>query len=101
MQTRLNRAGKLHARRQILASALAATAATLFATTALAASQTWTGAGGGVPIEAGEIANMPNTTVPIAGENAQKLMKLLDTLEDHDDVQAVSHNAELPESVSA
>lgn len=53
----------------------------------------------GVAIEASEIANLPNTTVPIAGENAQKLLKLLDTLEDHDDVQSVSHNAELPESV--
>ena len=30
---------------------------------------------------------------------AQKLLKLIDALEDNDDVQTVSHNAEIPESV--
>jgi transcriptional/translational regulatory protein YebC/TACO1 len=32
-------------------------------------------------------------------ERAQQLLKLIDTLEDNDDVQNVSHNAEIPESV--
>ena len=53
-----------------------------------------------VPIEASEITNMPNNTVPVDGEAAQKLLKLIDALEDNDDVQNVSHNAEIPESVS-
>jgi transcriptional/translational regulatory protein YebC/TACO1 len=44
---------------------------------------------------------MPNSTVEIAVEPAQKLLKLIDLLEDHDDVQTVSHNAEIPESVMA
>ena len=52
-----------------------------------------------VPIEAGEITNMPNSTIPLDGEAAQKLLKLIDALEDNDDVQTVSHNAEIPESV--
>ena len=52
-----------------------------------------------VAIEAGEITQIPNNTVPIGEEQAQKLLKLIDTLEDNDDVQSVSHNAELPESV--
>ena len=51
-----------------------------------------------VPIEAGEITNMPNNTVPVSEEQGQKLLKLIDTLEDNDDVQSVSHNAEIPES---
>jgi YebC/PmpR family DNA-binding regulatory protein len=53
-----------------------------------------------IPIEASEITNMPNSTVPIAAEQAQKLLKLIDALEDNDDVQSVSHNAEIPESVT-
>src|SRR5438874_1369387 len=52
-----------------------------------------------VPIEAGEITNMPNSTIPLDGEAAHKLLKLIDALEDNDDVQTVSHNAEIPESV--
>src|SRR5688572_22723316 len=49
-----------------------------------------------IPIEASEITHMPNGTVSINVEGAQKLLKLIDTLEDHDDVQSVSHNGELP-----
>jgi YebC/PmpR family DNA-binding regulatory protein len=52
-----------------------------------------------IPVEAGEITQMPNNTVPIDAEAAQKLLKLIDALEDNDDVQSVSHNAEIPESV--
>jgi YebC/PmpR family DNA-binding regulatory protein len=55
----------------------------------------------GIAVEAGEITNMPNNTVPVDGEVAQKLLRLIDALEDNDDVQSVSHNAEIPESVSA
>jgi len=53
-----------------------------------------------IPIEASEITNMPNSTIPVDGEAAQKLLKLIDALEDNDDVQNVSHNAEIPESVT-
>ena len=51
-----------------------------------------------IPLEAGEITNMPNNTVAVDVETAQRLLKLIDAIEDHDDVQSVSHNAELPES---
>ena len=51
------------------------------------------------PTEAAEITNMPANTVALDGEAAQKLLKLIDALEDNDDVQSVSHNAEIPESV--
>jgi YebC/PmpR family DNA-binding regulatory protein len=53
----------------------------------------------GFTIEAAEVTNMPNNTVPVDGELAQRILKLIDALEDNDDVQNVSHNAELPESV--
>jgi YebC/PmpR family DNA-binding regulatory protein len=57
-------------------------------------------AGAKIPVEAAEITQMPNSTVPVGVEQGQKLLKLIDALEDHDDVQSVSHNAELPESVT-
>ena len=53
-----------------------------------------------IPIEAGEITNMPTNTVPVEADAGQRLLKLIDALEDNDDVQSVSHNAELPESVT-
>ena len=53
-----------------------------------------------IPIEAGEVTQMPNNTVPVDGETAQRLLKMIDTLEDNDDVQSVSHNAEIPDSVT-
>ena len=31
---------------------------------------------------------------------SQKLLKLIDALEDNEDIQTVSHNAEIPESVT-
>jgi YebC/PmpR family DNA-binding regulatory protein len=54
----------------------------------------------GVTVEASAITHLPTNTVAVDGENAQKLLKLIDTLEDNDDVQTVSHNADIPESVS-
>jgi len=52
-----------------------------------------------IPVEASEITNTPTSTIPIDAEKAQKLLKFIDTLEDNDDVQNVSHNAEIPEGV--
>lgn len=54
-----------------------------------------------VPIEAAEITYLPNNTVTVEGEQAQKILKLVEALEDNDDVQSVSHNAEIPDSVVA
>jgi YebC/PmpR family DNA-binding regulatory protein len=52
-----------------------------------------------IPVEASEIANLPNNVIPVEGEVAQRVLRLIDALEDNDDVQSVSHNAEIPESV--
>jgi YebC/PmpR family DNA-binding regulatory protein len=49
-----------------------------------------------IAIENAEITYLPQNTVAIEGEKAQTLLKLIDTLEDNDDVQTVSHNGELP-----
>lgn len=50
-----------------------------------------------IAIEASEITYLPQNTVAVDGDKAASLLKLIDALEDHDDVQTVSHNAELPE----
>ena len=44
-----------------------------------------------------EVTWRPTNTVTLAGEDAQRMQKLLDALEDLDDVQDVFHNAELAE----
>ena len=54
-----------------------------------------------IAIEASEITWVPNNTVAVEGEAAQRVLKLIEALDDNDDVQSVSHNAELPESIVA
>jgi YebC/PmpR family DNA-binding regulatory protein len=51
----------------------------------------------GIAVEGAEITYVPSSTVTVDHERAQKLLKLIDLLEDNDDVQSVSHNAEIPE----
>ena len=52
-----------------------------------------------IPIEAGEITHLPTTTVAVDEDTAKRILKLIDDLEDNDDVQSVVHNAQLPEQV--
>ena len=40
---------------------------------------------------------IPDTTSELDEDNAKKFQKMLDLLEDDDDVQEVYHNAEFPE----
>ncbi len=57
--------------------------------------------GGGFAILSAEVSNVPENTQPIAGAEAGRLLKLLDALEDDDDVQTVSANAEVaPEGLA-
>jgi YebC/PmpR family DNA-binding regulatory protein len=56
--------------------------------------------GGGIAVEAAEITYLPSTTISLDAEKAKKLTKLIDALEDNDDVQSVSHNAEIPDDVA-
>ncbi len=46
----------------------------------------------GLELEVNEVVRVPQTTVDIDADSAQTVLKLLETLEDHDDVQAVSTN---------
>ena len=56
----------------------------------------------GVEIERAEITRIPTTTVEVKDpEKAEKLLKMLDALEDSDDVQKVYSNFEIPEEIMA
>lgn len=45
--------------------------------------------------EVAEVTMRPENTIELAGEDAERMQKLLDVLEDLDDVQEIFHNAEL------
>jgi len=51
--------------------------------------------GAGLVPELAEVTMRAENTVALEGEDAQRMQKLLDVLEDLDDTQAVYHNAEL------
>lgn len=51
-----------------------------------------------IPIEVSQIAMIPKNTTKIEGKKAQQLLKLLEFLEDNDDVQKVYANFDIDES---
>ncbi|KAA9332599.1 YebC/PmpR family DNA-binding transcriptional regulator [Adhaeribacter soli] len=55
----------------------------------------------GLEGESAEVQRIPKTTVALDLENARKVLKLIDVLEDDDDVQKVYHNLELTEEMMA
>jgi len=55
----------------------------------------------GLTIANAEITLMPENTVKVTGHQAEQTLKLMEDLEDHDDVQAVSANFDIDEEVMA
>lgn len=53
----------------------------------------------GVKIEAAEVTNVPKSTIKVTGENAKKVLSLVNELEEHDDVQNVYANFDIPDSI--
>ena len=51
----------------------------------------------GLVPEVAEVTMRADNTIELAGEDAQRMQKLLDVLEDLDDVQEVYHNADISE----
>ncbi len=49
--------------------------------------------------QSAEITMVPKSTVPVAGKEAQQVLRLMETLEDHDDVQHVYANFDIPDEV--
>lgn len=55
----------------------------------------------GFAIAESEVTMLPSTTAEIDAETAPKLLRLIDMLEDCDDVQNVYHNGEISDEVAA
>jgi YebC/PmpR family DNA-binding regulatory protein len=49
----------------------------------------------GIPIAHGEVALAPENTVRVSGHHAEQVIKLVEELEDHEDVQSVSANFDI------
>ena len=49
----------------------------------------------GLKPEVAEVTMRPENTIPLSGDDAARMQKIIDMLEDLDDVQAVYHNAEM------
>ncbi len=55
----------------------------------------------GIETIAAEIAMIPSTTVEVGPDKAQKILNLMEAMEDHDDVQNVFSNFDIPDDVAA
>jgi YebC/PmpR family DNA-binding regulatory protein len=49
----------------------------------------------GVTLASAEVTMMASTSVPISGKSAEQMVRLLEALEDHDDVQSVASNMDI------
>jgi YebC/PmpR family DNA-binding regulatory protein len=54
-----------------------------------------------IPIEESELSMVPETTVRVEGAEAEKVLKLVEALEDHDDTQHVYANFDIDEKLLA
>ena len=52
-----------------------------------------------IPFEGAEITMEPSTMIKVEGKNAETLLKLMDALEDHEDVQNVYSNFDIDDKV--
>jgi YebC/PmpR family DNA-binding regulatory protein len=53
----------------------------------------------GIPVVGAELQQVPKTTVPLSGSEAERVLRLLDALEGLDDVQQVYANFDIPEEI--
>ena len=54
-----------------------------------------------LPTETAELMRVAANTVELTGDSARTMLKLLEALEDHDDVQNVTANFEVSDTVMA
>jgi transcriptional/translational regulatory protein YebC/TACO1 len=55
----------------------------------------------GITVANAEVTMVPENTVKVTGHQAEQVLKLLEDLEDHDDIQSVSANFDIDEEVMA
>ncbi|MBN1503473.1 MAG: YebC/PmpR family DNA-binding transcriptional regulator [Candidatus Eisenbacteria bacterium] len=54
---------------------------------------------GGVPLVAAELARVPQSTIPLGEKEAEQIIRLMEALEEHDDVQKVHANFDIPDEI--
>jgi len=57
--------------------------------------------GAGLEVETAEVTQMPSMTIPVAETQARQVLRIVDALEDLDDVQAVFANFDISDEVLA
>lgn len=57
--------------------------------------------GKGIAVASAEITMLPKSTVRLDGKTAESVLKLMDALEEHDDVQHVYSNFDIPDEIMA
>jgi len=55
--------------------------------------------GAGMPVAEAEVRMVPETDVRLEGTEAERMLHLMELLEDHDDMQAVSANFDIPDEI--
>ncbi len=55
----------------------------------------------GIRVESAELTMQPKSTVEVEGNHVRQNLRLVETLEDHDDVQRVTANFDIPDDVLA
>jgi len=55
----------------------------------------------GIPVAAADITMLPQSSVPVGADKASSVLRLIEALEDLDDVQAVHSNFDIPDDVLA
>jgi transcriptional/translational regulatory protein YebC/TACO1 len=55
----------------------------------------------GVPVASAEVTMLPQSTISLDGDQARKVLALIEALDDLDDVQAVFSNFDIPEEILA
>jgi transcriptional/translational regulatory protein YebC/TACO1 len=55
----------------------------------------------GIPLSLAEITMLPKSYVALAGRSAELMIRLIEALEDHEDVQNVYTNFDIPDEVMA
>jgi transcriptional/translational regulatory protein YebC/TACO1 len=54
-----------------------------------------------VTVQHAELARVAGTSVRLEENDARKVIKLMEALEDHDDIQSVSANFDIPDEILA
>ncbi|MFY9270441.1 MAG: YebC/PmpR family DNA-binding transcriptional regulator, partial [Candidatus Manganitrophaceae bacterium] len=55
----------------------------------------------GLTASSSEVTYLPQTYIKLEGKEAEQMLRLMDALEDHDDVQNVYANFDIPDEVMA